>query len=117
MTIIEKSRDFTPAEIFKLTKDGRIEKLTLHEGEVIRVTGYVLYKDVDSKGEEKAILSLEVEDSAPIATNSPTAQRSFLDILAIYEEAGVKTPFPLDGITIISGKAKSGRTFYDISLT
>lgn len=116
MTIIEKSRAFTPAEIFKLTKDGRIEKLNEHEGEVLTVTGYIIYTDKDSKGDEKTILSMETDDGAPIATNSPTAQRSFMDILEIYRESGEENPFPLAGVTIISGKAKSGRTFYDISL-
>lgn len=116
MTIIAKSRTFSPTEIFKLTKDGRIEKLNQHEGEVLNVTGYILYSDKDSSGNEREILSLELEEGNPIATNSPTAQRSFRDILAIYAESGIEDPFPLNGVCIISGKAKSGRTFYDIAL-
>ena len=39
MTIIEKSRDFTPIEIYKLTKNPKIEKLSVHSGEVFEVVG------------------------------------------------------------------------------
>lgn len=122
MTIVNKSRNFSAPETYKLTKDARIEKLSDHEGELLTVTGFILYEDTkevldDGKLIEKTvtILSLELEEGKPVATNSATAIRSFGDILEIYSDAGQENPYPLS-LVVVSGKAKSGRKYYDLSL-
>lgn len=118
MTIIEKSRDFTPVEIYKLTKNPKIEKLSVHAGEVFEVVGYCLYEDTDAKtGTSREILSLELAEGDPIATNSDTVKKSFHDILDIYKQFGDgEVPYPIN-VAVISAIARSsGRTYYDIAL-
>lgn len=116
MTILETSRDFTPTELYALTKNPKTTNLKDHNGELIEVTGYCLYEDVNTKGETRTILSLELTEGEAIATNSATALRSLHDILEIFKAGGNENPYPIP-LIIYSDKAKgSGRTFYDLML-
>ncbi len=90
MTILEKSRDMTIMELYKLTQDPKSETLKHHIGEVIEVTGYVLREEED----EKKVLTLELSEGAPMASNSPTVQKAFAGILALFKSTG-QDPFPM----------------------
>lgn len=112
MTILEKSRDLSIMELYKLTQDPQTETLKDHIGEVVEVTGYVLREEED----EKKVLTLELAEGAPIASNSPTVQKSFAGILALYAAVGAD-PYPmmLAIYTAPSSKNKD-RNFVDIRL-
>lgn len=117
MTIIETSRQYPPKELYALTKDPFVEKLSEHIGQKLGVTGYCIFEDADKKtGELKTMLSFELEEGAPIATNSPTVIQSFKDIIEIYRAAGNDSPYPFT-IEVFSKKANaSGRPYLNIRL-
>ena len=112
MTILEKSRDLSIMELYKLTQDPQTETLKDHIGEVIKVTGYVLREEED----EKKVLTLELAEGAPVASNSPTVQKSFAGILALFASVG-QDPYPrsIASYTAQSSKNKD-RNFVDIRL-
>lgn len=112
MTILEKSRDLTVMELYKFTQDPKTETLKDHIGEVIEVTGYVLREEED----EKKILTLELAEGAPIASNSPTVQKSFAGILALFASVG-QNPYPMTLMIYTAPSSKNkDRNFVDIRL-
>ena len=117
MTILETSRHFSTKELYSRTKDPIVEKLSDHSGQKLTVTGYCLFEDPDKKtGELKTMLSLELEKGAPIATNSPTVQQSFKDIIEIYRATGKENPYPFT-VEVFTKKANaSGRPYLNIRL-
>ena len=117
MTILETSRQFSTTDLYALTKDPLVEKLSDHTGEKLEVTGYCLFEDPDKKtGELMTLLSLELAEGAPVATNSPTVQRSFKDIIEIYRATGNENPYPFT-VEVFSKKAiASGRPYLNIRL-
>lgn len=117
MTILETSRQFSTKELYALTKDPLVEKLSDHTGQRLEVTGFCLFEDPDKKtGELKTMLSLEIEKGAPIATNSPTVQQSFKDIIEIYRATGNENPYPFT-VEVFTKKANaSGRPYLNIRL-
>lgn len=117
MTILETSRQFSTKELYALTKDPLVEKLSDHVGESLELTGYCLFEDPDKKtGELKTMLSLEIAEGVPIATNSPTVQQSFKDIIEIYRATGNENPYPFT-VEVFTKKANSsGRPYLNIRL-
>lgn len=92
-------------DIFKMTKDNDIMKMSEHVGETINPVAYVIYEDVDKKDESKfnTILSVMADDGTVYATNSKTFTDMFVDIHTMMEE--------LVPIIIRDGVSKNGRTF------
>lgn len=112
MTILETSRQFTPIELYKLTKDPLVEKLSDHLNETLKITGYCQFEDIDKKsGEMKTLLTFELSEGNPIATNSSTVIQSFADILSIYNGAGTENPFPFT-VEVFSTESKTSRRPY-----
>ena len=112
MNIIYKSREFTPREQYKMTRNADIEKLSEHNGEVICITGAILFEDEKEDGSVETILSLELDSGIIIATNSATVRRSFSAIDACYNHT-----YPIPDVIIKSGESKKGgRQYYDIAL-
>lgn len=113
MEIIRKSKDFTTLELYNLTKSPEIQKMRDEVGASITVTDYVVYSDINSKGEEQQILSVYDEMTKnTMATNSPTFIREFLAIVDMAESANEK----LNTIEVIEGKSKAGREFITCKL-
>jgi hypothetical protein len=75
--IVYKSRDFTPRELFRMTKNKDTEKLSAHNGDIITITGAVIFDDIHDDGEVVTVLSLETESGMIITTNSATARGTF----------------------------------------
>lgn len=73
------------------------------------VSAFVLYKDVNNKGEDVEILSVLTESGLVLAAQSKTFKESFFDIVDIVEER----PF---SIRVLSGTSKSGRRYMDCDL-
>lgn len=112
MTILEKSREMSVMELYKLTQDPKTETLKDHIGEVVEVTGYVLREAED----EKKVLTLELAEGAPIASNSPTVQKSFSGILALFASIG-QNPYPMMLMIYTAPSSKNkDRDFVDIRL-
>lgn len=117
MNVIATSRKFTPTELYHLTKDPAVEKLSKHVEETLEVTGYCIYEDVNSKtGEVQTLLAIELSEGEPVATNSPTVRRSFQDILDIYAGAEIEQPFPFSIYIFSKTATGSGRPYINIRL-
>ena len=116
MKIIETSRDFSPVELYTLTKNPKSEKLREHVGEVLEVTGFCIYEDNNSDETSRTVLTLERTEGEPIGTNSDTARRSLKQILEIYAASGIDDPYPLPLVVYTAKSAKSGREFVDLML-
>lgn len=99
MEITRKSREFTPAEIYKTTKSNSIKRMSdIADNEIITVKDYIVYEDGSV-----TILSI-ITDTGIYATNSATFIRTFLDIVDIMND------LPLN-ITVGHDTSKNGRKF------
>lgn len=108
MEIIEKSRDFTKQELYKLTRGQSINAKDAI-GTDVHVDGYCKYSEVNSKGEQVEILAVLDVDGTVYATMSQTFKREFEFIVDIMGD----DPFT---ITIIGGVTKAGRDFVSCTL-
>ena len=117
MTILHTSKPYTPEEIYRLTKDASVEKLSDHKGEVITVVGYIYYsetqKDKDGKESENEILCFERDDGSAIGTNSPTVRKTWFTMLDIFGETPI---YPRDLMIFEDTATKSGRKYMNIKL-
>lgn len=103
MEITRKSREFTPAEIYKATKSNSIKRMSdITDNDIITVKDYIVYEDVKEDG-TITILSI-ITDTGIYATNSATFTRTFLDIVDIMGE------LPVD-IRVGHDTSKNGRKF------
>lgn len=117
MKILTTSRDFTAKEIYNMTQDKAVISVkNVPTGSILHVNGYVTFEDTNTKGEPSEILSIlgansdgEVE---VWACQSETFKRSFMDIVEIITQSGMKIE---DGVDIqkLDGEAKSGRPYVD----
>lgn len=112
MNINMTSREYTPVELYKMTRDAGIMKMSLLEdGTELTLDGFVLYEDINQKtGEVMEILSIETNGDH-YATNSATFIREFKAILSLLggEYAAVT-------LKVIRGTSKAGRNFLTCGL-
>lgn len=73
------------------------------------VSAWLVYTDVNSKGEDVEILSVLTESGLVLAAQSKTFKESFFDIVDIVGDR----PF---SIRVLSGTSKSGRRYMDCDL-
>lgn len=73
------------------------------------VSAWLIYTDVNSKGENVEILSVLTESGLVLAAQSKTFKESFFDIVDIVGDR----PF---SIRVLSGTSKSGRRYMDCDL-
>ena len=111
MNIIKQNRELTAAEIYKMTKSASINKVSENTGETFEIDAYIIYED-EKEDNITEILSILTTDGEVYATNSPTFQREFNDLVSIFE----LTKEALPPIKIVEGISKSGRTFYRCDL-
>lgn len=103
MEITRKTREFTPAEIYKATKSNSIKRMSdIADNEIITAKDYIVYEDTKGDG-SVTILSI-ITDTGIYATNSATFTRTFLDIVDIMGELPVN-------ITVGHDTSKNGRKF------
>lgn len=108
MEIIRKTEGLTSADLYALTKGNDVRGMADAKGETLDILKFVLYSDVDVKGNPMVVLAVETVDGAKYATNSKTFVRNFTDILSIFE-AGNDTP--PTRFVVGSGKSKSNREY------
>lgn len=108
--IIEKSRDLTKVEIYKLTSSNSTQSIKNFENQIIEVDYWAKFTDTDdATGTVTEILSIATKDGEYIATNSIVVIRSFDEMAEVF---GNEIP----PIQIITGKSKNNRTYYNIRL-
>lgn len=73
------------------------------------VSAWLVYTDVNSRGEDVEILSVLTESGLVLAAQSKTFKESFFDIVDIVDDR----PF---SIRVLSGTSKSGRRYMDCDL-
>lgn len=112
MTIIKTSKDYTPAELYKMTRDANIAKMsTLKAGTELPLDGFVLYEDINQKtGEMMEILTIDTKGTR-YATNSTTFIREFKAIMELFHDN-------CDGVTLLfgTGTSNAGRPFITCGL-
>ena len=109
MNIIAKSREMKKSEIFKMTKNPAIQKMSDNVGLKIEVDSWLVYSDLNSKNEEQTILSIADNEGNIYATNSATFRQQFFDIVDMLEGEMV------DVIEVVSGVSKNGRDYITCS--
>lgn len=96
---------------FALTKSNAIMSMKECVDDSFEVKEWVLYEEEDKKDpmKQQKVLSIMGDDGVIRATNSPTFQEMFLDMVDIMGEDDF-------AIKIITGESKAGRTFVTCDL-
>lgn len=115
MNIIKTSApDLDKAALYGLTKSPAVMRMRdVKEGEEITVSAWAIYEEPDKKDPEKVNRILSVLDATTgcaYATNSPTFQRSFEDIVEIFGNNGF-------AIAVMHGTSNNGRNFIEAVFT
>lgn len=105
MNIINQSRELTKQETYFLTKAQNILKMSALKGQTVDISMWVIYEDVNQKGEPQTVFSLMTPEHEVYATNSPSFVRCFTDILECFD------PEEINRIQVISGTSNAGREF------
>lgn len=110
MTIIKASREFNKVEVYKMTQDqGAVSVKDVPDGTTLQVSGYLLYDDVDYKGENHELFSVLGEDGTVWTCQSATFKRSFMQMAELFEDE----PF---SIKKRSGVTKANKDYVDCCL-
>ena len=108
--IIEKSRELTKVEIYRLTSSNSTKSIKNFENQIIEIDYWAKFTDTDdATGEVTNILSIATKDGEYIATNSAVVIRSFDEMAEVF---GAEIP----PVQIVTGKSKNNRTYYNIRL-
>ena len=109
--IIEKSRDLTKVEIYRLTSSNSTQSIKNFENQIIEVSYWAKFTDTDdSDGTVTEILSIATKDGEYIATNSSVVIRSFDEMVEVFGNEEIPP------VQIVTGKSKNNRTYYNIRL-
>lgn len=104
------NKELSKKEVYRFTmSDTNISVKNISDNEILEVTGYCEYNDIDNKGKEQHLLSFK-SDKGYITTNSETFIRNFLKIADLFEEDGVFKIVKLSGVT------KNDKPFVNCSL-
>ena len=108
MKITQSSKNLTTVDIYRLTKSPNTQKMSDCVGQRIEVKAWCIYEDADKKtGDIKTILTLSTPEGETFGTNSATFISDFLDMWALFEDAGET----VNAINVLSGTSKNGRPF------
>lgn len=109
-TIIKKSGELDKRTIYRMTMgQNNTSVKDLADGDFMNVAAFVIFSDVDSKGETRELISVMGKDDVIWTAASSTFRREFEKIWDVFEgeEFGIKK---------ISGTAKNGRDFVSCTL-
>lgn len=118
MKIIEKSRDFSAKEIYRMTEDRAVLSVKdIADHTILNVNAYLTFEDTNSNGETYEILAIMgADDNGEItvwACQSATFKRSFINIVEINAESGIDIAVEPIAIEKLSGTTKAGRDYVD----
>lgn len=80
-------------------------------GNVIEVSGYIIYMGADENDEEKKMISFKTTDGEFIGGVSATVIKQFESYLGIFGEIDESNPAKFE---ITTGKSKSDREFFGL---
>ena len=110
ITIIKNSDELTREQLYFLTLNPAVEKLSDKSGEVIDLDAWCVYEDssTDKNCNEKVstILAIKTPDNKVYGTNSATFIKSFTDMIDFFKDYGGVSKILVDG-----GTSKAGRNF------
>lgn len=110
MTIVKASREFNKVELYKMTQDhGAVSVKDVPDGTTLQVSGYLLYEDVDYKGENHELFSVLGEDGTVWTCQSATFKRSFTQMAELFEDESFS-------IKKMSGVTKANKDYVDCCL-
>lgn len=109
MKIIEATANLTPAQIYNMTKSNNVRKMSDAEGEVLNISAYVIYEDVNKDDQAIEVLAVETVEGVNYATNSSTFIRNFRDIRSMHESMNAEPP---TAYRVGSGVSKNGRKYF-----
>lgn len=95
----------TNKQKYVLTMSPKVQKMTTAKGSTLELACWAIYRDLDSDGEEREILSMSTPEGETFATNSATFRADFermIDLLGAEE---------VTMIEVISGTSKNNREF------
>lgn len=113
MDIKRSSEGISKKEAFKLVHDPEVKKLKEVANQMFTLDKYILYSDINNKGEDVDLLAISTNEGVSFATNSSTFIRDFTDILDQLGEPGVEW----NGvIKVVEDVSKNDRKFYQCSM-
>lgn len=108
MNIIAKSASVTTAhDLYVLTQSPDREKLTAVKGDTLTLASWVLYTDVNSKGEEVTLLAMITDGGKAYCTNSATFCKYFGNAVEMYKQFGEEFTV----VQVVTGTSKNGREY------
>lgn len=107
MNIIFKSDKCTAKDLYDLTMNPEIQKMSSIVDDTIEIDVCALYEDTNSKGEIQRIFSCRTMDGEIFATNSPTFTSDYDRMRTMFAEFGEE----VHSIQVVGGVSKSGRDF------
>lgn len=108
MNIIAKSASVASAhDLYALTQAPDREKLTTVKGATLALASWVLYTDVNSKGDEVTLLAMTTDDGHAYCTNSATFCKDFGNAVEMYKQFGEE----FTKIQVVTGTSKNGREY------
>lgn len=111
MNILTQTREFDRKEKYNLyIKGGELIK-NLPEGTELELTGYTVYEDENSKGDNVVITAMLLADGSVVSTSSETVRRELENIVT-----GLGIDFDTETLKIITAKgvSKNGREYNTI---
>lgn len=105
MTIKEQFGEISKKDLYKMTK---AETTSVRDavGVELKVSKYVIYDDVNSRGESVNVLSIMADDRSVYSTISETFKQRFMDIVETFGDELPETP-----ILITEGTSRNGRQY------
>lgn len=112
MNIIKQSRDLNKYDLYELTQSSAIRSMKdCEDRRIIAVEDFVLYEDVDRKGNPIELLAVMDKATGDVfASQSATFKDGFTKAIGFVEEDD-----PLY-IRVLHGTSKSGRAFINCAL-
>ena len=106
---IRSFENVTERQSFQITNGGNLDRMRDHVGQLITISGYVRYTDVDKDGKPFELMALVTSDGEVMGTNSPTAIRTFDAMIKQFK-------LPIEDVMIVSHKSKNNRDYLNLEL-
>lgn len=106
---IKSFENVTERQSFQITHGGSLDRMRDHVGQMITISGYVRYADMDKDGKSFDLLALVTADGEIMGTNSPTAIRTFDAMIEQFK-------LPIEDVLITSNKSKNNRDYLNLEL-
>lgn len=111
--IKKTSTDMTDEQLYLLTLDSDINKLSDKAGEVIEIEAFCHYvetkEDKNGAVKDTELLSIRTTDGETFGTNSATFIKSFIDMFEFFEARNKR----VTSVLVKQGESKAGRKFIE----